>query len=572
MKIKSILADVCLFALFYAAIMVAGVIAYTYFNFGIVSIDKFLSVLDEVFYLDWAVRKIQIYSIILLFVAFLGMRFFKTKHILTLSFLLFLLPIIEFDIISYFRYKNTTSTFYEENYVEPKIEKKKKNNLIIVYLESFEDQYITEEISPFLAKLKKENISFDGFKQVSETFSTIHAQFASLCGISLSQNNTLTGDGYINFLPNISCIPDLLKKNGYSTAYLKAADLKFSRANYFAKQHNFDVIKGFFELEDKAKKIRKDYKGNEFGGLKDRVLFEVAKDEILNLKEPFFVTLTTLDTHSAPDVYYDPDCEKKFNDIRDAIHCTGQSVENFIDWLKKQPFWKNTTLLIMGDHQMASRLFSKSQTFNVFVNPVVSTNNKTREFTTYDFSASVLDAIGYDVAEFGIGRSLFRDNKTLFEKEGNAFHLLVAAKNELYEKFRKFDNNKEASYKNYVLGQPLDNTKLFNYSDFGEKNTWCNIIAYLSMSLNKIPKKDLYLKMKYLKANQPFKIFANNTLIFENIPTEKETFKQEQASFRIPKSVFKDQNKITIKVDSPNNNVNKVFTLCIREFVIDEKK
>lgn len=572
MKIKSVLADVFLFVLFYVAVITAGVIAYTYFNFGIVSIDKFLSVFNEVFYLDWAVKKIKIYSSILLVIAFLGVYFLKAKHIIILSILFFLLPIFEFDIIAYYRYRNTTTTFYEENYVAPKIEKEVKNNLIIVYLESFEDQYITEEISPFLAKLKKENISFDGFKQVSETFSTIHAQFASLCGISLSQNNTLTGDGYMNFLPSIKCIPDLLKENGYSTAYLKAADIKFSRANYFAEQHSFDVAKGFFEFENKAKKIRKDYKGNEFGGLKDRVLFEVAKDEILNLKEPFFVALTTLDTHDAPDVYYDPDCEKKFNDIRDAIYCTGQSVESFINWLKKQPFWKNTTLLIMGDHQMSSKLFSKSQTFNVFINPVISTDNKTRKFTTYDFSASVLDAMGYNVAEFGIGRSLFRDNKTLIEKEGSKFHLLVAAKNELYEKFRKFDHVKEASYKNYKLGQPLDNAKLFNYSDFGEKNTWCNAITYLSMSLNKIPKKDLNLKMNYLKVNHPFKIFANDVVIYENDVIEKENLKQEQASFIIPKSVFNGQNKLTLKIDSLHNNVNRVLGLCIKEFVIDEQK
>lgn len=569
MKIKSILADVCLFALFYAAIIVAGVIAYTYFNFGIVSIDKFLSVIDEVFYLDWAVRKIQIYSIILLFVAFLGMRFFKTKHILTLSFLLFLLPIIEFDIISYFRYKNTTSTFYEENYVEPKIEKKKKNNLIIVYLESFEDQYITEEISPFLAKLKKENISFDGFKQVSETFSTIHAQFASLCGISLSQNNTLTGDGYINFLPNISCIPDLLKKNGYSTAYLKAADLNFSRANYFTEQHSFDVAKGLLEFEEKAGKLRKDYLGNEFGGLKDRVLFELAKDEISKLKEPFFVALTTLDTHGAPEVYYDPECEKKFDDVRDAASCTAQSVEQFINWLKKQPFWDRTTVLLTGDHQMASKLFSSAQVFNVFINSAVSTDKRQREFTTYDLAPSILDAMGYDVAEFGIGRSLFRENKTLFEKEGNKFHLLVAAKNELYEKFKKFDNNK-ANYKKYTLGSILDNNKIYEYTDFGEGNNWCNRSTFISMTLDKKPEKTIRLKMKYIKANEPFKIFANNVQIYENTANKNASMKEVVESFDLPASLLDNGNKISIKFDWLYNNVNRVFGVCIKEFSLNE--
>ena len=571
MKIKSILKDIFLFVLLYLACIVAGVVVYTYVNFGIVSIDKFLSVVNEVFYIDWAVKKIKLYSLILLFSSFLGVYFLKAKHIIILSMLLFLLPIFEFDIISYFRYKNTTTTFYEENYVIPEIKNEVKNNLIVIYLESFEKQFANEDVSPFWAKLKKENISFDGFKQVSETFSTIHAQFASLCGLSLSQNNTLTGDGYINFLPKVKCIPDLLKENGYSTSYLKAADLNFSRANYFAEQHSFDVAKGRFEFEEKASKLRRDYLGNEFGGLKDRVFFELAKDEISKLKEPFFVALTTLDMHGAPEVYYDPECEKKFNDIRDAARCTGQSVEKFINWLKKQPFWERTTVLLMGDHQMSSKFFSSSQVFNVFINSAVSTNNKQRDFTSYDFAPSILDAMGYDVAEFGIGRSLFRENNTLFEKEKNKFHFLIAAKNKLYEELKKFDNNK-ATYKEYKLGDILDNKRIYEYTDFGLENNWCNQAVYLSMTLDKQPKENFYIKMKYLKANDQFKILANNVKIYENTVVEQQGIKEETTTIAVPKSALDKQNKLSIKIDSSRNNVNSVFGLCIKEFVIDEKQ
>lgn len=571
MKFKSKIKDLSLFALLYSATIVGAVALYTYLNFGIVTIDKFLSVLNEVFYLDWAVKKIQIYSFVLLFVALLGTYFLKPKHIFILSALLFLLPVFEFDIISYFRYKNTTSTFYEENYVEPKIENKIKNNLIVIYLESFEKQFASEETSPFFAKLAKENISFDGFEQVPETFSTIHAQFASLCGISLSQKSSISGDGYINFFPNIKCIPDLLKNNGYSTAYLKAANINFSRANYFAEQHNFDIVKGFSEFKKDAAKITKNYSGNIFGGLKDRVFFELAKKELSQIKEPFFVTLTTLDMHGAPDVYYDPDCEKKYNDVRDAASCTGKSVENFLNWLKNQPFGKRTTVLIAGDHQMASKIFSLKETLNVFLNSAVSTENKKRKFTSYDLAPSMLEAMGYNVAEFGIGRSLFRDNKTLFEKDGNKFKILLATKNKMIEELKKF-NNTHAGYKIYQLGNVLNNDTLYKYTDFGQKNNWCNQSTYLSMTLNKAPKNSAYLKMKYIKANSPFSIFVNDSKIYENVPSKDALMTEQTETFKIPDSIFKTSNKISIKFDYPYNNVNGVFGLCIKEFVIDEKE
>ena len=160
----------------------------------------------------------------------------------------------------------------------------------------------------------------------------------------------------------------------------------------------------------------------------------------------------------------------------------------------------------MGDHQIASRLLSSSQIYNVIINSKQSANITERKYTTYDFAPTILEAMGFDIAKFGIGRSLFREEKTLFEKEGNKFNMLIASKNSLYDDLKKFDNTK-ALYKKYEIGKSLNNTELFNYSDFGEQNKWCNRTTYLSMTLDKLPQKDLYLKMRYFIANEPFKIF-----------------------------------------------------------------
>ena len=240
----------------------------------------------------------------------------------------------------------------------------------------------------------------------------------------------------------------------------------------------------------------------------------MAKNEISNLKEPFFATLTSLDMHFHPELFYDPDCEKKFNDVRDIAACTGKSLENFVNWLKKQPFYKNTTLVILGDHKINTKFLSKSQVLNIFVNSAKTPDTTNRKFTTFDFAPTILEAAGFEIEKFGIGRSLFSKNPTLFEKEGNKFNLMVEAKNKLFDEMKKFENT-ISSYKPYRLNTLLNNKELVNYTDFGEENKWCNKTTQFSMNIDNISEKGAFLKMRYFKANEPFSIYANNVKIFD---------------------------------------------------------
>lgn len=563
-----VVVDVLKFLLVYISSIVATVTIYVHLKFNMVSFDIFLWNIREIKDIEWALEQIKIYLIILFLVSFFVVWFLRTKLLIILSVVLLLLPVYEFKILSYFYYKNTTTNFFEKNYVKPIITKEKKNNLIIVYLESFEEHFAEEDISPFLAKLKKENISFRGFSQLPSTFLTIFAQYASMCGVMIRQNM----NEYTNFAPNIECIPDLLKANGYNTMYLKAADVNFSRANYFAEQHSFDVIKGYLQMEKQASKISSDYLGNEFIGFKDRVLFELAKDEIGKLKEPFFVTITTLDMHLLPGFFFDPDCERKFGDLRDVAACTSNSLEDFVEWLKKQTYWENTTLVILGDHKINSINLSKTNPLNVFVNSKISTDNLNRKFTTYDFAPTIMEAMGYDIDEFGIGRSLFSSEETMLEQEGEKFSYFLSAKSKFYDELKQYKGIK-SFYNLYKLNDLLDDKILLNrYADFGSKNDMCNIISQLSFNLNKLPEKGVYLKMKYLKPNVSFSIFANDNLIYENKYVKNQIIKEDELIVFLPKFVFKKDKKLILEFLSENSDMNKVFGLCIKEFFISATK
>ncbi len=347
------------------------------------------------------------------------------------------------------------SNYYEENYVFPNsqnVKFNKKKNLIILYLESVENSYykktglFKENLLPNLENLAKTEISFNGFKQVSGTSWTIAGLFASNCGVPLK--SVVNGVSYRNikdFFKNIKCLPQILKSNGYKTYYLQGADIKFAGKNKFFSQHGVDNPLGknyFMNLEGYNKSQDGDW------GINDHTLFRHAQEKISeiakNKSQPFMFTMLTVDTHHTTG-FLNSVCERKYDiDMKNTLHCQDKLIFNFISWLKKQDFYDNTTILIVGDHlAMPNTLRSyldrnkNRQIINIFINSDKKTQNLNRQFTTFDLFPTILESIGADAKRLGLGRSLFSENKTLIEKEGRKkFDRKICQKSQLYESFR----------------------------------------------------------------------------------------------------------------------------------------
>ena len=56
----------------------------------------------------------------------------------------------------------------------------------------------------------------------------------------------------------------------------------------------------------------------------------------------------------------------------------------------------------------------------ILINPAKTPSNKRRQFTSIDITPTMLEAMGFDIAEhrFGLGASLFSEEKTLLEIYG----------------------------------------------------------------------------------------------------------------------------------------------------------
>lgn len=348
----------------------------------------------------------------------------------------------------YIRRMMIKSTVYEDYYVKPTDDiitfPENKRNLIYIFLESIESTYLSKEeggaleenIIPELTKLAEDNVNFShnsgvgGFLSPEGTGWTVAGMVSQTAGVPLrGSSGALANNEYGKevFLPGVTTLSDILNRNGYKQALMVGSLSSFANRDTYFKYHNTDYI---FDL-DTAKQdgiVNEDY--YVWWGMEDHYLFSYAKDKIRELsrqKEPFAFTLLTVDTHFQ-DGYYCKLCKNQHNEqYENVISCSSRQVNNFIKWIKRQSFYKDTTIVICGDHLTMDYQYIKRnvpeeydrRVYNCIINPAVTGENyKNRTFTTLDLFPTTLAAMGCEIEgeRLGLGTNLFSDTPTLPEE------------------------------------------------------------------------------------------------------------------------------------------------------------
>lgn len=408
-----------------------------------------------------------IFSILVLF---LLKKVNKKKLFYSLFFLFsFIFAIVRLDLHTYISDQINSSDFIENNYVDVKDIKlefpEEKRNLIYIFLESMENTYTSYDngggnkhnLIPNLVNVRKENISFSNTKKSGGALSldgsswTVAAMFSQTSGLPLKLN--LSSNGLISldeFMPGVVSIGEVLEKNGYQNYILMGSDSDYGlRSNYF-KQHgnyliydvNWAINNGLMKEEDKV-----------WWGFDDNTLFDIAKDQLLEIAledEPFNYTILTVDTHFE-DGYLSFDCENKYDDkYSNVILCNDRKVYKFLDWLEKQEFYDETTIVLVGDHLSMDRNYFNDvdddyirTTYNAFINSSVTTKNiNNRLFSSLDMFPTTLASLGVDIEgdRIALGTNLFSSRETIIEEYGYDKVFLELNKRS------SFYNNKFVSY------------------------------------------------------------------------------------------------------------------------------
>ena len=376
---------------------------------------------------------------------------YKYRHIYAILVLIFSC-FVSFHLVGAKQYLNSLtnySDFIEDHFVNSKNIKitfpEKKRNLIILYLESMENSFISTEngggwkypIIPELENLALEHINFSnsskigGAYQVHGTGWTVAGLVATTTGLPLKV--PVHGNDYTStnqFLPGAYALGDILKEAGYNLAFMAGSDANFGgRSNYYKTHGNYTI----FDFHTAIEQGRMEASEKVWWGFDDTDLFTWAKEEIdkfAKQDKPFNFILLTANTHFQ-DGYLEDGAEKLYNTQYENVFAySSKQVFEFVNWLEQQPFYENTTLVILGDHlSMQDPKFFEDHLvdgyertiYNVFINTVKEpTNSKNRIFTPMDLYPTILASIGVEIEgeKLGLGTNLFSELKTLTEEYG----------------------------------------------------------------------------------------------------------------------------------------------------------
>lgn len=374
------------------------------------------------------------------------------------------------------------------DYLEPYRERERltdKHNLIIIYLESLENTgqlkkyggYVPDNEENLLENLtaianneytplKDKNIETIHIsqsdkamigQQSSNTFgTTLWSMMGSQTGMRpvdygtaslFIDNNKSKEQSKNNKYQGIYGLGDILDKDEYSQEFVCGQRLQFAGRGEFYQQHQIEPL-GIRELLEKYPEFEKDMVNlNGFIQIQDKDMYKVLKQEITNKYKSgskFSIAALTIDTHF-PGEGRCSECLDEYGDYRDILKCADRQIGEFIDWASDQPWMKDTTIVLMGDHlymENSVELYNNATNdsnytrtiYNAIINPVETQNDgatglgtekdksdklNNRQFNQADWMPTILSQIGYNnIERINIGTNMFSNRQTLSEELG----------------------------------------------------------------------------------------------------------------------------------------------------------
>ncbi len=255
----------------------------------------------------------------------------------------------------------TENIFWNQGkYLPPEqLQAEKGKNLVIIYLESFENSFVKNDefksLTPNLRRLLDSGwYSYDNYQQLKGADSTVLALYATQtsfpCFFPLRMNYNFSKVKLLD----INSWAHILKIAGYKNIFMDTDKTFFGGKEHMLELFGYDLRNDLISpksWEDTP------WKGHDFE------LFEAAKKEYLELLKtpPFNLTLLTVDTHF-PAGFPDSRLEERVNvdkkeSVKFTIASTDLLVGDFIDFINKQPGSEDTIIIILGDHLMMGSSF-----------------------------------------------------------------------------------------------------------------------------------------------------------------------------------------------------------------------
>jgi phosphoglycerol transferase MdoB-like AlkP superfamily enzyme len=287
----------------------------------------------------------------------------------------------------------------------------KKYNLVFVLMEGWAadlmSSYGYEEVTtPFFDSLKEKSLAPLGV--ISGGVRTTEGIYAIFC----SQQNPLGETVAQSSLQNnqYACLPDLLKRQGWHTAFFQGSHKETSGTGAFAQSL------GFTDSHAKEDMPIGRFKHN-YWGAHDPDIYDYVLENLDEMPQPFLVGINTNSTH---DIRVPPGVKPFFGNANSKqkhesiLHFADQAMKEFFDKFKDRPYYKDTIFVLLSDHtggkhkSIAAKYFIPGIIFSEGITPVSKVN---RYISQRDFSPTVLELLGLPASTSFSGKSLLSETQ-----------------------------------------------------------------------------------------------------------------------------------------------------------------
>lgn len=348
------------------------------------------------------------------------------RHVLVLAWLLAAISVVrDFDVPKYLVAQFGSDQFASE-YVDPATvvihAPQVKPNLLLIYVESLEKTYGNKDIfgADLLATLRPFEVNGFQFAQIKQTPGTgwtIAGVISSQCGIPLKILGLWDANSqdraFPSFLPNATCLGDVLASNGYLNVFLNGPDLQFSGMGKFMQSHGYHEVLG--KQEWLARGVSPD-DVHDWGVADDQLLRQAQHklDDLMQQSQPFNLTLLTIDTHG-PDGFENRSCGPShgFNGFGGVVRCSVTAVSRLLQHIEDRGWQSRIKVVILGDHlamknPVAAQLakVSERSPYNLFY-PADRPGQINQRMAYFDFYPTILSFMGFQLEgeKLGLGRN-----------------------------------------------------------------------------------------------------------------------------------------------------------------------
>lgn len=341
-------------------------------------------------------------------------------------------------------------------------------NIVIVFLEGWAGVTINQKINnievlPFFNQLRKESLHPE--LMLAGGHRTAEGLFASLCSLPNPPGKSIMFTEIEN--KDFTCLPQLLTKKGYSSAFFQGSDQFTSGVGLLVLKTGFQDSYGKREIPDWENLNLNAW------GVFDTDLYKFVLSKMDTLQEPMLIGINSNTTH-------DNVLPKGVTTDLGAytLHYADTELRVFYENLKKRKWKKDWLLVLVADHTS----YSPNGIFENYAIPFLMKNHsadgssqkslfKDEEiqgaFHQNDVAATLADFTGITAPGF-LGRSLLHPND--FSDGASIFHLGESAWFEgpwsvvfnirKYPEYKCFDWRKDMSFKT-PLACPADGEKIY---------------------------------------------------------------------------------------------------------------